>query len=153
MNYEINSLNELESVATKLTYSIKKPCIIGFSGELGAGKTTLIKMLAKRLGVTQNVNSPTYTIVNEYDLPNKSKFIHADLYRLKSEFEFNELKLENHFSKNNNENILAIEWADLFAENINSIVAKLGKSVQHISIDIKNDFANKKKRLIEIKGL
>ena len=55
-----------------------------FSGEMGVGKTTLIQSIAKELGVTETVTSPSFALLEEYDLDNKfSKFVHGDLWRLK----------------------------------------------------------------------
>lgn len=80
----IYTLNESEDVARKLISFIKNYKIFTFSGELGAGKTTLITTICKELGVQESVSSPTYSIIQEYELPGSSVIYHLDLYRLKN---------------------------------------------------------------------
>lgn len=78
-------------------------------GELGAGKTQLIKGLAQGAGVKKStyVSSPSFTLINEYN--GKIPFYHIDLYRLEQEQEAEELGLEEYFYGNG---ITAVEWAD-----------------------------------------
>jgi len=79
-----------------------------FYGEMGSGKTTMIKELAKIIGVTDVLNSPTYSIVNEYVL-NDDKLFHFDFYRLEKEEEALDLGVEDYFfSKHWN----LIEWPE-----------------------------------------
>lgn len=79
---EINSLSELELFAAELSPTLPKGRIIGFSGNLGAGKTTLIAFLSKCLGYSGQVLSPTYTLEHIYNLDNDISIHHWDLYRL-----------------------------------------------------------------------
>lgn len=87
--------------------------LITFSGDLGAGKTTLIQELAKQLGVVETLQSPTYVIYKSYDthtnLPWK-KLIHADLYRLESEEEMSHLGFQELLA--DPENLLCVEWPE-----------------------------------------
>lgn len=81
---------EISSVASLLSAKIRSYSLITFSGELGAGKTTLIKALCEALGVREKVTSPTYSIVNQYQgrVDNSPFQIHhIDLYRLQTEEE------------------------------------------------------------------
>jgi len=80
----IYKLNEIEDVARKLISLIKNYKILTFSGELGAGKTTLITAICKELGVQESVSSPTYSIIQEYELPSGALIYHLDLYRIKN---------------------------------------------------------------------
>ncbi|MEZ4910663.1 MAG: tRNA (adenosine(37)-N6)-threonylcarbamoyltransferase complex ATPase subunit type 1 TsaE [Saprospiraceae bacterium] len=78
------SLDELESTSMALMQFVSKPCIVIFIGDLGAGKTTMIKALCSQLGYASDVTSPTFSLVNEYRMSEKSVIYHMDLYRLKS---------------------------------------------------------------------
>jgi len=82
MKYEkmISSLEETEQIACKLGTLVKAQDVITLEGDLGAGKTTFTKSFAKGLGVTRNVNSPTFTILKQYE--GRLPFNHLDVYRL-----------------------------------------------------------------------
>ncbi len=106
------SLNDLPDIARKLiqnsTYKIWL-----FNAQMGAGKTTLIKELAKELGVKEMASSPTFSIVNEY-LGTNDKVYHFDLYRLKNEEEAYDMGLDEYFSE---QAWCFVEWPDM-ATNI-----------------------------------
>ena len=108
-----------------------------FNGVMGSGKTTLIKALVNRLGSTDNVSSPTFSIVNEYKL-NGSTIFHFDFYRIENEFEALDLGVEDYMSKNN---WCFLEWAEkipnLIPNNINYINFKLSDgNYRTIEIDL-----------------
>lgn len=67
-----------------------------FEGDMGAGKTTLIKVLCKQLGVVSDMSSPTFSIVNEYATNGKEKVFHFDLYRLKKASELNDIGFDDY---------------------------------------------------------
>jgi tRNA threonylcarbamoyladenosine biosynthesis protein TsaE len=97
MKIIVNSLAELPAVATRIisAYPAK---IIAFYGEMGAGKTTFIKVLCACLGVKSNeICSPTYSIVNEYEASGKQCVYHFDFYRINSEQEAFDLGYEEYF--------------------------------------------------------
>ncbi|MBL4707541.1 MAG: tRNA (adenosine(37)-N6)-threonylcarbamoyltransferase complex ATPase subunit type 1 TsaE [Flavobacteriales bacterium] len=75
----------------------EKTNIISFRGDLGAGKTTLIKNICNFLGVKDEVTSPTFSIVNEYETHNKKTIYHFDFYRLESEEEAFDMGIEDYF--------------------------------------------------------
>lgn len=81
-------------------------------GDLGVGKTVFAKGVAKGLGIKETVNSPTFTIVQEYD-EGRMPFYHFDLYRLGSPEELEEIGCEDFFY---GEGLCLMEWADLFKE-------------------------------------
>ena len=81
-------------------------------GDLGAGKTGFAKGVAKGLGIKETVNSPTFTIVQEYD-EGRMPFYHFDLYRLGSPEELEEIGCEDFFY---GEGVCLVEWAELFKE-------------------------------------
>lgn len=89
------SLNELPALASELLQLIDDFKIITLEGDVGAGKTTLVKELCRQCGVLDTVGSPTFSIVNEY-LGNDGVIYHIDLYRLEDEGEAYHVGLEDH---------------------------------------------------------
>lgn len=78
-----------------------------FEGDMGAGKTTLIKALCEAYGVMDNVTSPTFSLVNEYENQDGSTFYHFDFYRIKDETEAMDIGSEEYFYSNH---VCFIEW-------------------------------------------
>ena len=107
--YDITSSSSLSSVAFELL-RLSDNRIFAFYGEVGAGKTTLIKHLCHHLNVIDPVSSPTFSIVNEYMNSRNTKIFHFDLYRLNSIAEAIDLGVETYV---NTENYCFIEWPDL----------------------------------------
>lgn len=105
------------------------PVIIALSGELGAGKTTFVQELAKHLGVTEHVTSPTFTIMKRYELDTEQfdALVHIDAYRFETEAEAVPLRLAEVFTLPRT--IICVEWP----ERISSL---LPKSSQELHIDI-----------------
>jgi tRNA threonylcarbamoyladenosine biosynthesis protein TsaE len=102
------TLDELELVAQKVIDQ-KTPKVILFHGEMGVGKTTLIKQLCKTLGVTSATSSPTFSLVNEYETINNQVVYHFDFYRLKNEMEALDMGADDYFYSGN---WCFIEWAE-----------------------------------------
>ncbi len=111
---DISTLVQTDAVAREFAHTLKHGDVIYLIGEMGAGKTTFTQSLARELGVTDYVNSPTFTLINEYPLESFT-LIHMDLYRIHVAGELIEMGLE---SVVNDRSITLIEWADLFAEVI-----------------------------------
>jgi tRNA threonylcarbamoyladenosine biosynthesis protein TsaE len=107
-SFEIKEENELIAVAKFILPYLIESKIVVFDGEMGAGKTTFIKYICKELGVTETVNSPTFSIVNEYLSSNQNFIYHFDFYRLNSEEEAYNIGVEEYFYSGN---ICLIEWA------------------------------------------
>lgn len=109
-NLEIEyTLETLDSVAKQIIETVPHSKIILFNGDLGAGKTTLIKELVKILGCNETVSSPTYSLVNEYEAENTSIY-HFDLYRLEDEEELYNFGIEEYL---NTSHWIFVEWPDL----------------------------------------
>lgn len=105
MRYEVNSLNETEELAIAFAESLSGDEIILLNGELGAGKTTFTKSLAKALGVTDIVTSPTFAFMREYY--GKFKISHYDMYRAENQDELFELGIYDNLTE---PGIAIIEW-------------------------------------------
>ncbi len=91
----------------------KKFSIIRIDGEIGSGKTTLIRSLCESLGVTENVNSPTFSLVNEYLINRKKKIFHFDFYRIENPEEALDIGLEDYFQSNH---LCILEWGQIISE-------------------------------------
>ena len=109
-------LNQLSKVATNVLKNIEKNIIL-ISGEMGAGKTTLIKEVLKGLNVVDNISSPTFSIINEYKTSNDDIIYHIDLYRIKN---INEIEGIGLFEYLESGNSCFIEWGDIIEEIIDS---------------------------------
>lgn len=90
-----------------------------FDAPMGAGKTTFIKALCARLGVTDTMSSPTYSVVNEYATGDHQRIYHFDLYRLKTTLELLDIGFEEYLASGN---YLFIEWPELAIPLIGSHV-------------------------------
>lgn len=102
------TLDQLPSVAQQILNQNPKKIIL-FNGEMGVGKTTLIKQLCKELGVKDSTSSPTFSLVNEYETTNNKTVYHFDFYRLKSEIEALDMGVEDYFYSGN---WCFIEWSE-----------------------------------------
>ena len=93
------TLEELPQIAkTVIDFSQHK--VLLFYGEMGVGKTTLIKEIVKQLGVSDNVSSPTFSLVNEYHSETNEKVYHFDFYRIDKEEEAMDMGIEEYFYSN-----------------------------------------------------
>ncbi|MGA9637490.1 tRNA (adenosine(37)-N6)-threonylcarbamoyltransferase complex ATPase subunit type 1 TsaE [Flavobacterium sp.] len=117
----IFSLNEIDTVAKKIL-DTKPNKVILFHGEMGTGKTTFIKELAKKLGVTGATSSPTFSLVNEYEAANNQLVYHFDFYRLKSESEALDMGVDEYLYSGN---WCFIEWA----EKISNLIPELHSTI------------------------
>ncbi len=102
-----SSLTELPGIAQQIIAAKEDNRIFLFYGDMGAGKTTLIKVLCNKLGSDDNITSPTFSIVNEYAGPNK--IYHFDFYRLKNQNEALDIGCEEYFYSGD---YCFIEWPE-----------------------------------------
>ena len=82
MNITIKSLESIDQAATEFVKSMGDNTVFAFRGEMGAGKTTFIKAICGKLGVSDTINSPTFAIVNEYRSDSGELIYHFDFYRI-----------------------------------------------------------------------
>lgn len=110
IQFEINNIEELSKVSDLLLEWREKSNIIAFYGAMGAGKTTLVKNLCQKLGVNDEVNSPTFALVNEYQTESLDSIFHFDFYRIKSLEEVFDIGYEDYFYGGN---LCLLEWPEL----------------------------------------
>ena len=106
MFYSLEDLVQIPQQVIKAAYGRN---IWIFEGEMGAGKTTLIKAICKELGVIGHIQSPTFSIVNEYLSSSGKTIFHFDFYSIKNEIEALDFGIEEYFDSGN---ICLLEWAE-----------------------------------------
>ena len=115
--FTINSLDEIDKVAEDFIQNISESDlesnIFAFYGKMGAGKTTFIKAICKALGVKDIVNSPTFTIINEYKSSRGFPVYHFDFYRINKLQEAFDIGTEDYFAGNG---LCLIEWPEKIEE-------------------------------------
>ena len=109
MILHLNHIDELDSIAHQLLAEGRKQSVWLFEGDMGAGKTTLIKAICRALGVVSIVQSPTFSIVNEYTTHEGHSVYHFDCYRLRNEAEALDIGLEEYIDSGN---YCFIEWPE-----------------------------------------
>lgn len=107
IKWEIKGLFEIQKIARKLLDYGGDYRVFLFKGDLGAGKTTLIKALCRELEVTDRVSSPTFSLINEYETESGNILYHFDFYRVRDEKEALDIGLEEYFYS---DNYCFIEW-------------------------------------------
>ena len=113
MQFTIHQLEEWKDIVNQIIPNIQHNILL-LKGNLGAGKTTFSQFLLKELGSSDEISSPTYSIVNEYDTP-KGKVFHFDLYRLKSVEEAYDFGIEEYLD---NGYLSIIEWPEIYTDEL-----------------------------------
>lgn len=112
MEYITNSPEETEAVGAQLAGRLEPGSVIAFTGDLGAGKTAFTRGLARGLGISDRVTSPTFTIVNEYE-GGRLPLFHFDMYRLGSADELFDIGWEDYLARGG---VCAVEWSENIRE-------------------------------------
>lgn len=115
IKFIIKSIETINETARHFIDQIGEKKVFTFDGNMGAGKTTFIKAICEELGVTETVNSPTFSIVNEYETQSSKIIYHFDCYRINKIEEALEIGIEEYLYSGN---LCFIEWA----ENIASLL-------------------------------
>lgn len=127
--FKIHSVSDLSEVAGAILESLAGRSIVVFRGEMGAGKTTLIRAICDALGVTDTVTSPTFAIVNEYHGDGTPPVYHFDFYRIDRIEEAFDFGYEEYFYSGN---LCLVEWP----EKIESL---LPDDVMTVRIDVPDE--------------
>ena len=134
MEFITNSPEETEAIGEKLAHQLTPGTVIAYRGDLGAGKTAFTRGLARGLGCTEQVTSPTYTIVNEY-LSGRMPLFHFDMYRLHSADDLFDIGWEDYLERGG---VCAVEWSenveDALEKPITVTVEKLGEDARRITL-------------------
>ncbi len=102
------ALNELAQIAEEIIKNVPHKVLL-FDGDMGVGKTTLIKEICKKLGVNDVAHSPTFSLVNEYQTKNNDTVYHFDFYRIEQEEEAYDMGIEEYLYSND---WCLIEWPE-----------------------------------------
>ena len=109
MTFYTNSPAETEAVGVALGRVLQPGAVIAYRGDLGAGKTAFTRGLARGLGISGQVTSPTFTIVNEYE-GGRLPLFHFDMYRLSSSDELFDIGWEDYLARGG---VCAVEWSEI----------------------------------------
>ena len=124
-----------EAVGEALGKRLTPGTVIAYRGDLGAGKTAFTRGLARGLGCTERVTSPTYTIVNEY-LSGRMPLFHFDMYRLASADELFDIGWEDYLERGG---VCAVEWSENVADALDNAITitieKTGEETRLITIE------------------
>ena len=135
MEFRTNSPAETEAVGEKLAAKLQPGTVIAYCGDLGAGKTAFTRGLARGLGITDPVTSPTYTIVNEY-LSGRMPLFHFDMYRLPDSDRLFDIGWEDYLERGG---VCAVEWienvADAMEDAIIISIEKTGEDSRRITVE------------------
>ena len=114
MEIIIHDIEHIRDAAREFVQAIGQHTVFAFYGKMGAGKTTFIKAVCEELGVTEVITSPTFAIVNEYQVSNDATVIyHFDFYRIKKLEEVYDMGYEDYFYSGS---LCFIEWPELIEE-------------------------------------
>lgn len=135
MTYITHSPEETENLGEALGRRLPAGTVLAYRGELGAGKTAFTRGLARGLGCTEPVTSPTYTIVNEY-LGGRLPLFHFDMYRLHSADDLWDIGWEDYLDRGG---VCAVEWSENVADALEGAVTvtirKLSDTAREITLE------------------
>ena len=130
MTFTTQSAAETEARGERLAARLTGGEVIAYTGDLGAGKTAFTRGLARGLGITDRVTSPTFTIVNEYE-GGRLPLFHFDMYRLSSSDELYDIGWEDYLARGG---VCAVEWSEIVSDAL--------EENELIRVDIKNECGN-----------
>ena len=136
ITFKCRHISALDKIASEILTLGKKYKVWTFEGQMGSGKTTLIQYICKHMGILDTVNSPTFSIINEYNLSSDEMIYHFDFFRITSAHEAIAIGCEEYFFS---KNYCFIEWAS-------KVTSLLPNGLFKIHIH----FINEKSRRIEV---
>ena len=139
MRFVSNSEEDTKKLGKEIASKLEKGMILLLSGDLGSGKTKFTEGILSYFGLENEISSPTFTIVNEYD-SDALKIYHFDVYRIEDEDEFYAIGGDEYFEKG----VSIIEWG----EKIASILPDT-----YIQVNFSRDDKNENTRIIDIEGI
>ena len=129
--YSVHKPEDFKEVISDIFTDAKEinPLVITLEGDLGAGKTTFTQELGKYIGVTEQITSPTFTIMKQYEVEYEkfNTLVHIDAYRIEDENEVGPLRLAE--TLNQEGNIVCIEWPEQITSVVLNTVTKIGISI------------------------
>jgi len=126
---KIHSLNELQEAANEMLAAFPDERVFAFYGKMGAGKTTFIQALCRSLGSEDNVTSPTFALINEYNTAEMDSIFHFDFYRIKDIVEAFDLGYEDYIYSGS---YCLIEWPEM-------IESLLPENLVEVKIEVNDD--------------
>lgn len=145
MKFVVNTLDALDEAAKTLTSFSNDTNVFAFYGPMGAGKTTLIKRVCYFLGVTDTVNSPTFSIVNAYHTIDNTTVYHFDFYRINRLEEAFDIGYENYFYS---QSLCLIEWPEKIEQLLPDLYVRINintlneTEVRIVEIELVNNHQN-----------
>lgn len=136
--FEASNLQDMKNVSQEILNSFPDNRIFFLKGNLGAGKTTLIQYFCENIGVTEQVVSPSFALVNIYKSP-KGDIYHLDLYRLKKQEEAVDLGIEDYLYRGN---YVFIEWPEIISDIYYSDLIEI--NIQLINNEVRKIVLGKK---------
>ena len=127
LKVELHKISELHIAAKKILENFPENKIFAFYGQMGAGKTTFIKIICETLGVKEIVSSPTFSLVNEYISAKDQKIYHFDFYRINNISEAYDMGYEEYFYSNS---FCFIEWPEKIVELLPDNFVKVNISLE-----------------------
>jgi tRNA threonylcarbamoyladenosine biosynthesis protein TsaE len=135
MIFLTHSPEETEKIGAALAQQLAPGTVIAYRGDLGAGKTAFTRGLARGLGYTDLVTSPTYTIVNEY-LSGRIPLFHFDMYRLKNSDDLFDIGWDDYLERGG---VCAVEWSENVADAMENAIfvtiEKTGEDTRRITVE------------------
>ena len=135
MIFLTHSPEETEKIGASLAKQLSPGTVIAYRGDLGAGKTAFTRGLARGLGYTDLVTSPTYTIVNEY-LSGRIPLFHFDMYRLKNSDDLFDIGWDDYLERGG---VCAVEWSENVADAMENAIfvtiEKTGEGTRRITVE------------------
>ncbi len=139
MHFEIEKEEELSNISEQVIENLENNPHVLFYGEMGAGKTSLIKNICKLLKVKEVVNSPTYSLVNEYEMEDGRLIYHFDLFRIKDLNEALDMGIEEYLDSGS---LCFIEWPQLIESILEKPFIKIEMQQESALRSIKTSICN-----------